>query len=189
MSDDDLILMTRVARGDEAALAELYDRFSALVYRMAYQMTPTRADAEDAVQEIFVRLWRSADRYNPQRASLVTWVMIITRRYLVDQLRRRKIRPKATTFDEAWVQDQVNDTEEPDRPMLRTERQTRLLAKIAALPDLQRQVVERAYLSGKTLREISEELERPLGTIKSALSRALAGLRERMPQEEEFDDT
>ncbi|MFG0328646.1 MAG: RNA polymerase sigma factor [Phycisphaerales bacterium] len=177
---DDFELMQGVADGDPAAVAELYDRFGALVYRMAYQFLPSRADAEDAVQEVFVRLWKSADRYDPGRATLVTWVMLITRRYLVDQLRRARSRLSPSEFDESWS---AFDPEAgpPEKRLLREERFEKLRMKIEALPDLQREVVERAYLGGKTLREIAQELEKPIGTIKSALSRALAGLRERVP--------
>lgn len=178
--------MQRIARGDPDAVSELYDRFGAMVYRMAYQLMPTKAEAEDAVQEVFVRLWQSAGRYNPDRAALVTWVMIITRRYLVDQLRRMKVRPRPTTLDAAW---QASDAsaKDPDDRMIRSERQQKLLERISTLPELQRQVIERAYLGGKTLRDISEELDRPLGTVKSALSRALAILRERVPQDEDME--
>ena len=180
---DDWALMQRVARGDRAAVSELYDRFGTLVYRMAYQLMPSKADAEDAVQEVFVRLWQSAGQYDPSRAALVTWVMLISRRYLVDQLRRMKVRPKMAAFDEQWsAADEA--VVEADDGMQREERQRRLKQKIAALPELQREVIERAYLGGKTLREIGLELNKPVGTIKSALSRALAVLRERVPTEE-----
>ncbi len=180
---DDWSLMQRVAEGDRAAVAELYDRFASLVYRMAYQLLPTKGDAEDAVQEIFVRLWQSAGHFDPNRASLVTWVMLITRRYLVDQLRRMRVRPKFTGFDEQWSAED-DSIAAPGVGMQRKERRQRLREKIAALPELQRQVVERAYLGGKTLREIGQELNKPIGTVKSALSRALAVLRERVPSEE-----
>lgn len=178
--------MQRIARGDPDAVSELYDRFGAMVYRMAYQLMPTKAEAEDAVQEVFVRLWQSAGRYNPDRAALVTWVMIITRRYLVDQLRRMKVRPRATSLDAAW-QASDESSRDPDDRLIRSERQAKLLERISTLPELQRQVIERAYLGGKTLRDISEELDRPLGTVKSALSRALAVLRERVPQDEDIE--
>lgn len=69
----DLALMQRIASGEESAVAELYDRFGSLVFRLAYQSMPTRDEAEDAVQEVFVRLWKTADRYDPSRAALVTW--------------------------------------------------------------------------------------------------------------------
>ncbi len=96
MSDQDqsnppnaeLALMQRVARQEPGSVEELYGRFGSLVYRMAYQAMPTRAEADDAVQEVFVRLWRTAERFDPTRATLVTWVMLITRRYLVDRMRR-----------------------------------------------------------------------------------------------------
>lgn len=182
----DLALMRRVAKNDETAVAGLYDRFGSLVYRMAFQAMPTRAEAEDAVQEVFIRLWRTAGRYDPTRAALVTWVMLITRRHLVDKLRRSRARVKASSLDstELIVPEAVSPVE-ADRPgpMERDERFGALMQKIAALPELQRTVVTRAYLRGQTLRQIGEELNTPLGTIKSALSRALVRLRERTSEE------
>lgn len=183
---DDLGLMQRVANGDKSAVAELYDRFGSLVYRMAYQLLPTKSDTEDAVQEIFVRLWQSAGRYNPERASLVTWVMLLTRRHLVDILRRRKVRPQIAGFDETWSEPaSTTNRSSPDEAIIREEWQDKLHARIASLPELQREVIERAYMGGKTLREIGLEMNKPIGTIKSALSRALAGLRERVPLDED----
>lgn len=182
----DLALMRRVAKNDESAVAALYDRFGSLVYRMAYQAMPTRAEAEDAVQEVYIRLWRTAERYDPARAALVTWVMLITRRHLVDKLRRSRARLKATSLDnsESLVPEAVSPAD-PDRPgpMEHDERFGALMQKIAALPELQRTVVTRAYLRGQTLRQIGQDLNTPLGTIKSALSRALVRLRERTNEE------
>lgn len=180
-SDGDLELMRRVSRNESQAVGALYDRFGSLVYRMAYQAMPTRADAEDAVQEIFVRLWRTAGRYDPKRAALVTWVMLISRRHLVDKLRRSQARIKASPLESA------PNAESPvaaDFSRLeRDERFAGILEKVAALPELQRAVVMRAYLGGQTLRQIGEELNTPIGTIKSALSRALVRLRERVNEE------
>ena len=177
MSQQDWMLMHRVAAGDEGAVAELYDRFGSLVYKVARQLLPTRAEAEDAVQEVFVRLWQTADRYDPRRAKLVTWVMLIARRHLIDRLRRNAVRGTPTCLqpDAAGP----NNDHGPDYRPQEDERNCRLLERIAELPELQRVVIERAYLLGFTLREVSEQLEAPLGTIKSALSRGLARLRER----------
>ncbi|MCC6660539.1 MAG: sigma-70 family RNA polymerase sigma factor [Phycisphaerales bacterium] len=179
--DADLALMRRIAGNDEQAIGQMYDRFGSLVYRMAYQAMPTRADAEDAVQEVFVRLWRTAGRYDPKRAALVTWVMLLSRRHLVDKLRRTHTRVRAASL-EAGIGAAL-----PDRPldMSRMERDERfkvLLTRVATLPDLQRKVVTRAYLGGQTLRQIGEELNTPIGTIKSALSRALVRLRENVSE-------
>ena len=180
----DLALMRRVASNDEAAIAELYDRFGSLVYRMAVQAMPNRAEAEDAVQEVFIRLWRTADRYDQTRAALVTWVMLISRRHLVDKLRRARARLKTSSLDQSPVPLAESVGREPASPrMVDDERMTVLLKRIEALPELQRTVVKRAYLGGQTLRQIGEELNTPLGTIKSALSRALVRLRERSGEE------
>lgn len=183
--DPDLDLMRRVAANEADAVAALYDRFGSLVYRLAYQVMPTRADAEDAVQEVFVRLWRTADRYDPKRAALVTWVMLISRRHLVDRLRRARARVKATALDEKHGQQtQASEAASPDAGVQRDERFAELMGRISRLPELQRTVVTRAYLGGQTLRQIGEELKTPIGTIKSALSRALVRLRERSSSEE-----
>ncbi len=180
----DYALMQRVATNQEAAVADLYDRFGSLVFRMALQSMPSRAEAEDAVQEVFVRLWRTADRYDPRKAALVTWVMLLTRRHLVDKLRRKRARIKPTALDDnqmalsgAWDESAISARAERD------EHFKELMQRVDALPELQRTVIIRAYLGGQTLRQIGEELGTPLGTIKSALSRALVRLRERTGEE------
>lgn len=180
-STDDA-LMRRVAAGDERAVEELYDRFGSLVYRLAYQSMPTKAEADDAVQEVFVRLWKTADRYDADRAALVTWVMLITRRHLVDKLRRKRARVKTTQLDEGFSFS--GQTDDPKGAGVeQQERFEALMKRIETLPELQQTVVLRAYLGGQTLRQIGEELDTPLGTIKSALSRALVRLRERASEE------
>jgi len=183
--DIDLSLMRRVAANDQGAMDELYDRFASLVFRLAFQAMPTRADAEDAVQEVFVRLWRTADRYDPKRAALVTWVMLISRRHLVDRLRRTRTRVKASTLDERQSEPLRVEPSAAGGAMDQKERFGELMDRIAKLPELQRTVVTRAYLGGQTLRQIGEELNTPIGTVKSALSRALVRLRERAAGEEQ----
>jgi RNA polymerase sigma-70 factor (ECF subfamily) len=167
-----------VGHGDEAAMAELYDRFVGLVYKSSKQVLTSRAEAEDAVQESFVRLWQTADRFDPSRAKLVTWVMLITRRHLIDRLRRKGARPEQLGLDSSVdflgpVQEVVPEPGgDHDLEVLRR--------RIAELPELQRVVIERTYLQGFTLREVSEQLGAPLGTVKSALSRGLGRLRDRL---------
>ncbi len=171
--------MRRVAAGDEESVAELYDRFGPLVFKVARQFLSSRAEAEDATQEVFVRLWRTADRYDPRRAKLVTWVMLIARRHLIDRIRRNAVRPSPGTLEDEAAGADSGKQDSPARGPQDRERNTELLARIAELPELQRTVIERAYLHGFTLREVSEQLDAPLGTIKSALSRGLQRLRER----------
>lgn len=181
MADEDWNFMQRVAHGDDAAMAELYDRFGPLVYKASRQALPSRAEAEDAVQEVFVRLWRTADRYDPRRAKLVTWVMLITRRHLIDKLRRRGVRIDAGTLevDPVGPSSDGGRPGEPGTGKLSDEQKQWLRDKLRELPELQRAVIERTYLQGYTLREVSEQLDSPLGTVKSALSRGLLRLRDR----------
>ena len=178
-SDEEWVLMSRVASGDEAALAELYDRFGALVFKASRQVLNSRAEAEDASQEIFVRLWKTADRFDLRRAKLVTWVMLIARRHLIDRLRRKVARPELLGLESEneTVFMPEGNASGLDLPV---EANSALRARIQELPALQREVIERTYLQGFTLREVSEQLQAPLGTVKSALSRGLARLRERL---------
>ncbi|MEM1329007.1 MAG: sigma-70 family RNA polymerase sigma factor [Planctomycetota bacterium] len=176
--DADTELMARVSGAEQGAIEDLYDRFGSLVFKLAYQAMPTRADAEDAVQEIFVRLWKTAGRYDPKRAALVTWVMLISRRHLVDRMRRRQARVRPQHLDAAQAAAD-SETSVTGAEMERQERFSGLMSQVDQLPELQKTVVVRAYLGGQTLRQIGEELGTPLGTIKSALSRALVRLRER----------
>jgi RNA polymerase sigma-70 factor (ECF subfamily) len=133
------------------------------------------------VQEVFVRLWQTAGRFDPQRAKLVTWVMLITRRHLIDRLRRQSARPERNAMDEARF-DGGGVPARPDERLGASEEanegRDRLRRQLSRLPELQRTVIERAYLQGFSLREIAVQLDAPLGTVKSALSRGLAKLRE-----------
>lgn len=180
---EDLDLMQRVADRRAGSAEELYDRFSSLVYRMALQTMPSRAEAEDAVQEVFVRLWRTAAKFDPKKAALVTWVMLLTRRHLVDKLRRLQVIPRHVSLadgsGDSTRPDPSDRGELPSQPLEQREDFIKLMERVGSLPELQKTVVMRAYLGRQTLRQISEELSTPLGTIKSALSRALVRLRER----------
>lgn len=174
-------LMQRVAADDEGAIEELYARFGALVFQSARQVLRSRAETEDAVQEVFVRLWQTADRFDPQRAKLVTWVMLITRRHMIDRLRRQSARPERTLADETRFDSTASPEPSKDRLSVGeewSESRDRLRRQLQRLPELQRTVIERAYLQGFSLREIAVQLDAPLGTVKSALSRGLAKLRE-----------
>lgn len=185
-------LMQRVAASDEAAIDALYARFGVLVYQSARQVLGSRAETEDAVQEVFVRLWRTADRFDPHRAKLVTWVMLITRRHLIDRLRRQSARPDRVAFDDSRMEGSV--AAPADRGgsggagAEGHEGRDRLRRQLARLPELQRTVIERAYLQGFSLRDIAQQLDAPLGTVKSALSRGLSRLRELEGIERELGD-
>jgi len=174
--EPDYQLMRRVALSDEDAVAELYERYGRLVYKLSYQFLSNNSEAEDAVQEVFVRLWKTADRFDSRKAKLVTWVMLLTRRHLIDRIRRKTVRPKQKELSEHH-EDSATATPLPSNTLL-LERNTLLWKALQELPEMQRTVIERAYFQGFTLREVSRQLDAPLGTVKSALSRGLLRLRE-----------
>ena len=172
--------MQAVAQGKENALRTLYDRFGNLVFRNACQVLGSVSEAEDATQEVFVQIWRTADRYDPSRAKLITWVMLISRRMLIDRLRRRMVRPKTMSLDEA-LHDVASPTHQ-DQDI--REGSAAIRKRMSELPELQREVIERVYLQGYSIREVAEQRNMPAGTIKSALSRGLARLREKFGMEQ-----
>ncbi|MSQ90469.1 MAG: sigma-70 family RNA polymerase sigma factor [Phycisphaerales bacterium] len=175
LENEDWLLMQRIAQGNEVAVRMLYDRFGSLVFRNACQVLGSVSEAEDATQEVFVQIWRTADRYDPTRAKLVTWVMLISRRMLIDRLRRRMVRPTSISLDEG--QHDVADTTSQDQDV--REGSASVRRRMSELPELQREVIERVYLQGYSLREVADQRNMPVGTIKSALSRGLARLREK----------
>ncbi len=173
---DDARLMSRVSSGEPGAVEELFDRFGGLVFRIARQMLPSNAEAEDAVQEVFLRLWKTAHRFDPERAKLVTWVILLSKRHVIDRLRRKSSRPKTVAAPEEAI---PGKAPAPTR-LERDESGLQLRSVVATLPELQRLVIEKAYFGGFTLREISIQMDLPLGTVKSALSRGLGRLRDRL---------
>jgi RNA polymerase sigma-70 factor (ECF subfamily) len=171
LSDEALVAL--VARADDGALAELYDRFGHVAYGLALRVVRDPSLAEDAVQEAFLALWRSAARFVPERAKASTWILTIVHRRAVDIVRRED--PRRTEPLEAAPQPSANLTE--DEAWLRLQR-TRVQEALRRLPDQQREALELAYFGGFTQSELADRLGEPLGTIKSRMFTGLARLRE-----------
>jgi RNA polymerase sigma factor (sigma-70 family) len=171
LSDEALVAL--VARADDGALAELYDRFGHVAYGLAVRVVRDPALAEDAVQEAFLAVWRSAARFIPERAKARTWILTVVHRRAVDIVRREE--PRRTEPLEAAPQPSANLTE--DEAWLRLQR-TRVQEALRRLPDQQREALELAYFGGFTQAELADRLGEPLGTIKSRMFTGLARLRE-----------
>jgi RNA polymerase sigma factor (sigma-70 family) len=171
LSDEALVAL--VARADDSALAELYDRFGHVAYGLALRVVRDPALAEDAVQEAFLAVWRSAARFVPEREKECTWILSVVHRRAVDIVRREE--PRRTEPLEAAPQPSANLTE--DEAWLRLQR-TRVQEALRKLPDQQREALELAYFGGFTQSELADRLGEPLGTIKSRMFTGLARLRE-----------
>jgi RNA polymerase sigma factor (sigma-70 family) len=170
-SDEEVL--EAIATGDDSALGELYDRFGRVAYRLAYRILRDQALAEDAVQEAFLTVWRSAQGYRRERAKAGTWVLTLVHRRAVD-LVRREDRRRAETLDEAREPASASVDEEAG---LR-DRRAAVQAALTQLPDDQRQALELAYYGGLTQSELADRLGVPLGTIKSRMFAGLGRLRE-----------
>lgn len=172
LSDEAVVAL--VARSEETALAELYDRFGRVAYGVALRILRDEKLAEDAVQEGFLAVWRSADRFMPERGKASTWVLTLVHRRAVDLVRREdRRRAEALTDD---VEPAASGSAEEDA-WLRFERE-RVQAALRQLPDQQREALELAYYGGFSQSELAERLGQPVGTIKSRMFTGLARLRE-----------
>jgi RNA polymerase sigma factor (sigma-70 family) len=177
LSDEALVAL--VARSDEVALGELYDRFGRVAYGLARRILRDDALAEDAVQEGFLAVWRSAGRFMPERSKASTWLLTLVHRRAVDLVRREERRRAEALDERAHAADASSD----EAVWLRYERE-RVQAALARLPDQQREAIELAYYGGFTQSELSERLGQPLGTIKSRMFTGLGRLRELLTEPE-----
>jgi RNA polymerase sigma factor (sigma-70 family) len=177
LSDEALVALT--ARGEETALAELYDRYGRPSYGLALRIVRDGSLAEDAVQDAFLAVWRSAVRFVPERGKASTWILTLVHRRAVD-LVRREDRRRAEPLDEARLELAGGGDESA---WARLERE-RIQAALRKLPDQQREALELAYFGGFTQSELAERLGQPLGTIKSRMFGGLARLRELLTEPE-----
>jgi RNA polymerase sigma-70 factor (ECF subfamily) len=171
LSDEALVLLA--ARSEQSALAELYDRYGRPAYGLALRVLRDDTLAEDAVQEAFMSLWRTAPRFVPERGKASTWILTLVHRKAVDIVRREQVRRTDALVEEAGEQAQGADEE----AWLRLQRE-RVQNALRQLPDQQREAIELAYYGGFTQSELAERLGQPLGTIKSRMFAGLARLRE-----------
>jgi RNA polymerase sigma-70 factor (ECF subfamily) len=169
LSDEALLAL--VSRGDDAALGELYDRYGRVAYGLALRIVRDRALAEDAVQEAFLGVWRTADRFDARRASARAWLLLQVRARAIDRVRTEQRR--ATVVLEL---EDLESSPAPDDAWRRLERE-RLDAALATLPDRDRELLELAYFEGYTQSELAYRLGLPLGTVKRRTFDALARLR------------
>jgi RNA polymerase sigma factor (sigma-70 family) len=181
LSDEALVAL--VERGEDVALAELYDRYGRVAYGLAYRMLRNESLAEDAVQEAFLAVWRTAARFVPERAKASTWILTLAHRRAVDLVRREE-RRKAEPLEETET---ASTSSVEDAAWLGFQRE-RVQDALKRLPDEQREAIELAYYAGFTQSELADRLGQPLGTIKSRMFAGLGRLRQLLseiePEEE-----
>lgn len=175
----DQAALARMARGDQSALAELYDRHARRVFSLAVRILREHADAEDVVQEVFTQVWVQAGRYDAGRGAVAAWMLMMARSRAIDRLRSRQARPEAAA--ESHAAENVPAAATPqDLDLLSTEQVAHLRNALNELPAAQRVALELAYYEGLTHAEIAARLAEPLGTVKTRIRQAVIKLRESM---------
>ncbi|HEX3224979.1 MAG TPA: sigma-70 family RNA polymerase sigma factor [Gaiellaceae bacterium] len=173
LSDEALVALA--ARSEQSALAELYDRFGRPAYGLALRILRDESLAEDAVQDAFLAVWRTAPRFLPERGKASTWILTLVHRRAVDLVRREERRRTDALDPETEPGDRSPPVDE--EAWLRLQRE-RVQSALRQLPDQQREAIELAYYGGFTQSELAERLGQPLGTIKSRMFLGLGRLRE-----------
>jgi RNA polymerase sigma-70 factor (ECF subfamily) len=171
LSDEALVLLA--ARSEQSALAELYDRYGRAAFGLALRVLRDEKLAEDAVQEAFISVWRTAARFVPERGKASTWILTLVHRRAVDAVRREQ-RRRADPLERAA--EPLGSGADEDA-WLRLQRE-RVQDALRQLPDVQREALELAYYGGFSQSELAERLGQPLGTIKSRMFAGLARMRE-----------
>ena len=179
-SDDarhDIRLLDRITAGDAAAIGELYDRHSRLLFGLILRILGDRDEAEEVLQDVFVQVWTRAQTFNVELGTPVAWIVRIARNRAIDRLRARAARtpPPAAPLPPA-----ANGN--PEAHAALTEQQRAVARALDTLPADARQLLEHAYFLGLTQSELAERFELPLGTVKTRMRTALRALRRELQQ-------
>ncbi len=168
-----------MAGGDAEALAALYDRYSPVVMALFVRMLGSRAEAEDLLQEVFIEAWRRAGSFDRARGSAATWLLVLARSRALDRLRsgaRRRAGRSRLEVDPAAGATAVAPAL-PSESVELARRRTAVRSAVAALTAPQREALELSYYAGLSHAEIAEQIEVPLGTVKSRIIAAMRQLR------------
>jgi RNA polymerase sigma-70 factor (ECF subfamily) len=179
----DLALIQRVVARDASAVAALHDRHAPVLYSLILRIVRDAGEAEDVLQEVFLRLWEKAESYDPVLGSPIAWLVRIARNRAIDRVRARRARPVTETIDEN-VGQQLRDTPSPEAtPETATsesEEQRALRAALARLTPEQRVLIEQAFFMGYTQSELAARFNVPLGTVKTRIRTGMLTMREHL---------
>jgi RNA polymerase sigma-70 factor (ECF subfamily) len=179
----DVSLLQRIVARDTAALGELYDRHSRLLFGLTLRIVRDRAEAEETLQEAFVRVWTRAETYDPKVGGPLPWMVRLARNCAIDRLRARRSRaaigtPAGEGRDAELVP--ASEIQNPETTVLDAERREALTGALAGLPADQRQLIEAAFFEGYTHSELARRFGLPLGTVKTRIRTGMLTMRQRL---------
>ena len=175
-------MIARVGRGDQRAFSALYDRLNGPLYSLALRMLGDAAEAQEALQDVFLQIWSRAGSYDPEQSSVFSWSVLLTRSRVIDRLRVRGRRLRIVTdSDETLIESADASTAESAADTVdKNEEAVRVRSMLNNLPSEQREAIELAFFTDLTHQEIAARLGQPLGTVKARIRRGLLKLRERL---------
>jgi RNA polymerase sigma-70 factor (ECF subfamily) len=171
----DAELLRAVARGDESALAVLYDRYASILLGLVLRIVHSRGEAEDVLQEVFLQVWRRAGDFDEGRGRPFTWLVTLARSRAIDRLRALDSRGRAALASQREPSEEVSDA---TADTFRAEQGEIVRDALSQLPEEQRTTLLLAYHEGLTQTEIAERLKQPLGTVKTRTRAGLMKMRE-----------
>jgi RNA polymerase sigma-70 factor (ECF subfamily) len=173
--DPDVALIEAIAAKDEAALAQLYDRYRVILFGLLMRILGNREEAEDVLQEVFLQVWRKAEDFDETRGRPFTWLVTLGRSRGIDRLRTLASRERVAKAGAREASEEVSDAASD---ALRSEQRGLVNNALAQLPDEQKRALMLAYFDGLTQSEIATRLGAPLGTVKTRMRTGLMRLRE-----------
>ena len=174
--ESDLQVLTALRQGDTTALGIVYDRYGAAVYRLALRMLANSTEAEDLTQEVFLAFWRGVDKYDPDRGTLLVFLLTITRSRALNRFKQQGSQQNLQQRVGNYLP--RTNTNPGMEAVTLTELRERMGSALQALPIAQKQVLEMGYYQGKSQSEIAQELDLPLGTVKTRSRQGLLKLRQ-----------
>ena len=175
--EDDVKLLKAIAARNEAALAQLYDRYRTILFGLLMRILNNREEAEDVLQEVFLQVWRKAGDFDENRGRPFTWLVTLGRSRGIDRLRTLAARDRVT---EAGAREAVEEFSDAATDAFKSEQRGLVSKALAQLPDEQKRLLMLAYFDGLTQSEIATHLGAPLGTVKTRMRTGLMSLREQL---------
>ena len=173
--DNDVQLLKAIAARDEAALAQLYDRYRVILFGLLMRILNNREEAEDVLQEVFLQVWRKAADFDENRGRPFTWLVTLGRSRAIDRLRTLAARERVA---EAGAREVIEETSDAATDAFKSEQRGLVSDALAKLPDEQKGPIMLAYFEGLSQSEIATRLGAPLGTVKTRMRTGMIRLRE-----------
>ena len=173
--ESDVVLLKAIAARDEAALAQLYDRYDRILFGLLMRILNNREEAEDVLQEVFLQVWRKAADFDESRGRPFTWLVTLARSRGIDRLRTLAARERVAEAGAREVSEEISDAA---TDAFKSEQRGLVSDALAKLPDEQKRPIMLAYFDGLTQTEIATRLGAPLGTVKTRMRTGMIRLRE-----------